>query len=270
LNLPPGGDVMQFLVEFETEFCPDDFSTIVVIGLSEVDMHAVQVANSIAELMTHPMTIFSDSMSSELQSVHRKFAKTAKKEVFIVAGGATAFQMAYAGCFGRFERDARCQTPAHIHGNVFLGSRDFLRGHGKEQCISAGIERAVVPSEDRYQEVGAPGIRDYFLCDVPYQDAESMIRCWQPIIDYIDSLPSPVVVILHNCSQSASAVLAWLVRGRPQMDLRAAARLMRSECSRIDWSLAFCEHVVEFDSDRKQWLNSHGVVMPVPKVAKVS
>merc|ERR1712096_157124 len=110
---------------------------------------------------------------------------------------------------------------------------------------------------------------DYFMCGTPYQDAESMIKCWEPIIDYIDSSPSRVLVLLHNRSQSASAVLAWLVRGRPQMELRAAARMMRLECPRIDWSLAFCEHVVEFDTDRKEWLNAHGAVVPAPKVARV-
>jgi curved DNA-binding protein CbpA len=87
LNLPPGGNVISFFEEFEAEFCPDDFSEIVLIGHSETDPHTLQVANSLKQLIEHPIRDFSDDMSIELKAFYDKLARSAKKEVLLVAGG---------------------------------------------------------------------------------------------------------------------------------------------------------------------------------------
>eukprot|EP00811_Abedinium_folium_P028981 NODE_4531_length_1880_cov_8.099258.p1 GENE.NODE_4531_length_1880_cov_8.099258~~NODE_4531_length_1880_cov_8.099258.p1 ORF type:complete len:429 (+),score=65.23 NODE_4531_length_1880_cov_8.099258:115-1401(+) len=269
INLPPGCHLLKLLEEFEAELSPDDYSTIVLIGPSEAeaDVHTIQIASALERLIVQPTTTFSEETSVDLQFFHKKLAKSARKEVLIMAGGAPAFQTAYPGCYGQLTRDDCCQTPAHIYGNVFLGSREFLRGHARSHCVSAGIERAIVPSFGGYQEAGGPEI-DYFECDADYGDAETTMRCWEPCINYIDASPRRVIIVLHNISPSASVVLAWLVRGKPQFELRTAARLMRRECPRIDWSLAYCEQLVEFDADRKEWLSSHGLLVPAPEAAK--
>merc|ERR1712187_91075 len=128
-------------------------------------------------------------------------------------------------------------------------------------------KRVIVPSGDDMYKDGGHSEIEYLQCPVDYGDAETMMECWDSCVEYMDSSIGRVLVVLHNRNQSASAVLAWLVRGSPQKELRTAARLMRRECPSINWSLAYSEQFVEFDADRKGWLNAHGAVVPAPKRA---
>jgi protein-tyrosine phosphatase len=77
---------------------------------------------------------------------------------------------------------------------------------------------------------------------------ERLYSAWASAVAFIDSATQAggrVLVRVHGSSRSASIVLAWMSTSHA-LPVAMAARILRSKCPRIDWTLANLETVVEW------------------------
>jgi len=170
----------MFLAKFENDWMPDNYGHIIVVGDLDEASFSAHTRRVLAELealcVVNETEGGSCSCTEEWGPAFERFlrtlTRTPKKSLWALCGLAE-FSRSYPGCVvkrickqhggsggspGEEAEEEQSEleriplTPAHIHGNVFLGDRQILRGHCVEMVRSCRIDRILV-SDPREADV---------------------------------------------------------------------------------------------------------------------
>jgi curved DNA-binding protein CbpA len=218
------------------EFSHERPSPVVVLGGD------VAMARSLAEFLTSCASRDQSSLSAPLRNI-----STHCRHVWFIRGGADAL----LSCLPCLHASLPQQpTPHVIAPGLLLGSR-AVPWDAHYMSAGLGVTHVIIAQDDTSVSAVPPGVRALALHvsdDGTDERVERLFSAWASAVAFIDSATQAggrVLVRVHGRSRSASIVLAWMSMSHA-LPVAMAARILRSKCPSIDWTLANLETVVEW------------------------
>ena len=217
-------------------FCHDRPSPVVILGGD------IALAHSLASFLASCATKDPCSLPPQV----RKLSSHCRR-IWFICGGASSVLSCMPCLSASLQQHP---TPHVIAPGLLLGSRvvPWDRDH---LSLGLGVTHVVVARGDISVCNALAGIGRLELDvsdDGGDEHRDGLFAAWEKAVAFIEEATATggrVLLKLHGRSRSASFALAWMARAH-SLPVAMAARILRTKCPSIDWSLANLEAVIEW------------------------